>query len=88
MELTVTQLRPSCSLQNAFTGGTNHVAVIASGANYPDALSANYLAAGLNAGAGTRVLLTDPNVLPQPTQQALITGGYHDRLHRRRNRRG
>jgi putative cell wall-binding protein len=60
--------------QNAFTGGTNHVAVIASGANYPDALSANYLAAGLNAGAGTRVLLTDPNVLPQPTQQALITG--------------
>jgi len=60
--------------QGGFTGGTNHVAVIASGANYPDALSANYLAAGLNGGAGTRVLLTDPNVLPQPTQQALITG--------------
>ena len=60
--------------QNAFVGGVNHVAVIASGANYPDALSANYLAAGLNAGAGTRVLLTDPNVLPQPTSQALITG--------------
>src|SRR5450432_740950 len=61
----------------AFTGGGNHVAVIASGANYPDALSANYLAAGLNAGAGTRVLLTDPNVLPQPTYQALITGGLN-----------
>jgi putative cell wall-binding protein len=58
----------------AYTGGTNHVAVIASGANYPDALSANYLAAGLNAGAGTRVLLTDPNILPQSTSQALITG--------------
>jgi putative cell wall-binding protein len=62
-----------------YTGGTLHVAVIASGANYPDALSANYLATGLNnttiaGGAGTRVLLTDPNVLPQPTQQALITG--------------
>jgi len=58
-----------------FTGGGAHVAVIASGANYPDALSANYLAAGLNGGVGTRVLLTDPNVLPQPTYQALITGG-------------
>jgi ell wall binding domain 2 (CWB2) len=61
--------------QNSFVGGGAHVAVIASGANYPDALSANYLAAGLNAGVGTRVLLTDPNVLPQPTQQALITSG-------------
>ena len=57
-----------------FTGGTNHVAVIASGANFPDALSANYLAAGLNSGNGTRVLLTDPNVVPQATAQALITG--------------
>ncbi len=55
----------------SFTGGTNLVAVLASGANYPDALSANYLAQGL----GTRVLLTDPNVLPQPTSQALITAG-------------
>jgi putative cell wall-binding protein len=63
--------------QGAFTGGASHVAVIASGSNYPDALSANYLAAGLNAGAGTRVLLTDPNVLPQPTYQALITGGLN-----------
>jgi putative cell wall-binding protein len=60
--------------QGGFTGGANHVAVLASGVNYPDALSANYLAAGLNGGAGTRVLLTDPNVLPQPTYQALITG--------------
>ena len=75
MELTVTRLLRSCSLHGGFTGGTNNVAVIASGANYPDALSANYLAAGLNGGAGTRVLLTDPNVLPQPTSQALITGG-------------
>ena len=58
-----------------FTGGFNKVAVIASGANYPDALSANYLAAGLNGGSGTRVLLTDPNLLPQADQaQALITG--------------
>ncbi len=62
-------------LSGSFTGGFNKVAVIASGANYPDALSANYLAAGLNGGSGTRVLLTDPNVLPQPTSQALITGG-------------
>jgi putative cell wall-binding protein len=58
-----------------FAGGFGKVAVIASGANYPDALSANYLAAGLNGGSGTRVLLTDPNILPQPTSQALITGG-------------
>jgi putative cell wall-binding protein len=62
-------------LSGGYAGGTNNVAVIASGANYPDALSANYLAAGLNAGAGTRVLLTDPNVLPQSTTQALITAG-------------
>jgi len=56
-----------------FTGGAANVAVLASGANFPDALSANYLAAGLNAGAGTRILLTDPNTLVQPTAQALIT---------------
>jgi len=55
----------------SFTGGAGLAAVLASGANYPDALSANYLAQGL----GTRVLLTDPNVLPQPTYQALITAG-------------
>ena len=61
--------------QNAFVGGANNVAVLASGANYPDALSANYLAAGLNSNAGTRVLLTEPTFLPQPTSQALITGG-------------
>ena len=33
-----------------YLGGTNNIAVIASGANFPDALSANYLAAGLEAG--------------------------------------
>jgi len=55
----------------SFTGGANNAAVLASGANYPDALSANYLAQGL----GTRVLLTDPNVVPQPTAQAIITAG-------------
>ncbi|HEY3923217.1 MAG TPA: cell wall-binding repeat-containing protein [Acidothermaceae bacterium] len=46
------------------------IAVIASGVNYPDALSANYLA-GINS---TGVLLTDPNVLPSPTQQILSNG--------------
>ena len=46
------------------------IAVVASGANYPDALSANYLA-GIN---GTGVLLTDPNILPSSTQQILSNG--------------
>ncbi len=45
-------------------------AVIASGVNFPDALSANYLA-GINS---TGVLLTDPNVLPSQTQQILTNG--------------
>ncbi len=44
--------------------------VIASGANYPDALSATYLAATLATG----VLLTDPNVIPQTTLQTLTNG--------------
>jgi putative cell wall-binding protein len=41
--------------------------VLASGANFPDALSATYLAATL----GTGVLLTDPNIVPQNTLQIL-----------------
>jgi putative cell wall-binding protein len=46
-------------------------AVLASGTNFPDALSASSLAARL----GTGVLLTDPNTLVQPTSQAVITNG-------------
>jgi len=44
--------------------------VLASGGNFPDALSATYLAATL----GTGVVLTDPNVLPQTTSQVLTNG--------------
>jgi putative cell wall-binding protein len=49
--------------------GANSV-VLASGANYPDALSATYLAATL----GTGVLLTDPNIIPQQTLAVLTNG--------------
>jgi len=45
-------------------------AVIASGANFPDALSATVLAKAKSTG----VLLTDPNTLSNATKQALITG--------------
>jgi putative cell wall-binding protein len=45
-------------------------AVIASGANFPDALSAPALARAKSTG----VLLTDPNNLSGATKQALITG--------------
>jgi putative cell wall-binding protein len=44
--------------------------VIASGANFPDALSATYLAATL----GTGVVLTDPNIIPQQTLAVLTNG--------------
>jgi putative cell wall-binding protein len=44
--------------------------VVTSGANFPDALSSAYLASSLSTG----ILLTDPNVLPSATQQALTNG--------------
>jgi putative cell wall-binding protein len=50
--------------------GAAGVAVIASGANFPDALSATVLAKAKSTG----VLLTDPNTLPSSTQQVLING--------------
>jgi putative cell wall-binding protein len=50
--------------------GAANTAVIASGANFPDALSATVLAAAKSTG----VLLTDPNTLSSSTKQALITG--------------
>lgn len=43
--------------------------VLTSGANYPDALSANYLAGKLSTG----VLTTDPNTLPAPVRTELLT---------------
>jgi len=49
---------------------TIHSVVLASGGNFPDALSATYLAATL----GTGVVLTDPNILPQQTSQVLTNG--------------
>lgn len=55
----------------SFTAPTKATSVvIASGANFPDALSSSYLAASL----GTGILLTDPNSLPSATQQVLING--------------
>jgi putative cell wall-binding protein len=52
----------------AYAGATS--VVLASGANYPDALSATYLAATL----GTGVVLTDPNIIPQQTLAVLTNG--------------
>ena len=49
-----------------FSGATT--AVVTSGANYPDALSASYLAGQLQTG----VLTTDPAGLPASIQQALV----------------
>lgn len=48
---------------------TTAALVVASGVNFPDALSANYLARGLATG----ILATDPNVLPASTRQAILT---------------
>ena len=48
-----------------------HPAVVAGGQGFADGLSANYLAGRLV----TRTLLTDPNVLPSSTIQALYTSG-------------
>jgi len=45
--------------------------VLSSGANFPDALSANYLAGQL----GTGIMLTMPNTLPSVVRQALFTEG-------------
>lgn len=50
---------------NEFSG--NNVAVLADGANFPDALSANVLASDNSTG----ILLTDPNTLPGATIQEL-----------------
>jgi len=50
---------------NEFSG--NNTAVLADGANFPDALSANVIASD----NGTGILLTDPNTLPGATVQEL-----------------
>jgi putative cell wall-binding protein len=52
--------------ESEFSGAT--AAVVTSGANYPDALSASYLAGQLETG----VLTTDPAALPASIQQALL----------------
>ncbi|HZV25434.1 MAG TPA: cell wall-binding repeat-containing protein, partial [Acidothermaceae bacterium] len=51
--------------------GTTASVVLTSGANYPDALSAGYLARGLATG----ILSTDPNVLPAVTAQEIVKHG-------------
>jgi putative cell wall-binding protein len=56
----------AASLFEANFGGAT-TAVIASGANFPDALSANVLASANSTG----ILLTDPNVLSSATVQVL-----------------
>jgi putative cell wall-binding protein len=50
-------------------------AVLTSGANFPDALSAQYLASALsnNLGAAVGVLTTDPNTLSSQTRTQLVT---------------
>jgi putative cell wall-binding protein len=52
--------------ESQFSGAT--AAVVTSGVNYPDALSASYLAGQLETG----VLTTDPAALPASIQQALL----------------
>jgi len=54
------------------TGFTSETSVVlTSGANYPDALSASFLAHQL----GTGVLTTDPNVLSEVTKQRILSHG-------------
>jgi len=58
----------AAQLFNSDFGGDT-IAVLASGTNFPDALSAGNLASRLDTG----ILLTDPNTLVQPASQAIIT---------------
>jgi len=51
--------------------GNVNDAVLSSGVNFPDALSANYLAGRL----GTGTLLTTPNTLPTVVRQAIFAAG-------------
>ncbi len=59
----------SVALFKAF--GSENDVVLSSGANFPDALSANYLAGRL----GTGTLLTTPNTLPTDVRQAIFAAG-------------
>lgn len=59
-------------------GGFNATSVVlTSGANFPDALSAQYLASALssNLGANVGVLSTDPNNLSSQTRTQLVAAG-------------
>jgi hypothetical protein len=58
----------AANLYAADFAGQN-TAVLTSGTNFPDALSANVLASNF----GTGILTTDPNILPTATSQALKT---------------
>jgi putative cell wall-binding protein len=61
----------SAGITPSFTAPTTATnVVVTSGTNFPDALSSAYLASSLSTG----ILLTDPNVLPSATQQALTNG--------------
>lgn len=55
----------------AFPTPSLSTVILASGANFPDALSASYLAGALH----TSILLTNPNALPSSTSQALRAFG-------------
>jgi len=56
-------------------GFNNSSVVLTSGANFPDALSAQYLASALSGGAhDVGVLTTDPNSLPTQTRTQLVNG--------------
>lgn len=57
----------SVALLNGLTADTD--VVLSSGVNFPDALSANYLAGRL----GTGTLLTTPNTLPSVVRQAIFS---------------
>jgi putative cell wall-binding protein len=63
------------SLVYADAGYTATSVVLTSGANYPDALSAQYLASQLSTNLGTSVgvLTTDPGSIPSTTMSQIIT---------------
>jgi putative cell wall-binding protein len=55
-------------------GFSSNAVVLTSGANFPDALSAQYLASALSGANTVGILTTDPNSLPAQTRTQLVNG--------------
>ena len=69
----LTRYETAAKLFNSEVGTGATDVVLASGTNFPDALSANYLAGQL----GTGILLTAPTSLSTVARQAIIDAGVH-----------